>query len=208
MNAPRSFPRRFDEGALDTIAARLRGLARRRLPLEGAQERSAAVLASLCDVAGEASVLFTKRSETVGTHKGQVSFPGGMRDPEDNSDEDTALRELQEELGFPRERVRVLGRFHDARAITGVRVTPVVGYLGEVDLGRLSPSAAEIDVVFTVPLAELLDPTKVGEQTFGARQGRPTTLPVFNAGPHPVWGLTAYLLDTLLREVIAPGAWS
>jgi len=142
-------------------------------------------------------VLFTKRTETVGTHKGHVSFPGGRVDPGDDGPHDTALRELFEEVGVARERVRVLGLFHEATAITGVAVTPVIASLGELDVDDLRLSTDEIAAAFTLSLAQLADPLHRSQQAFGRLKA-----PRFTAGPHPVWGLTAWILDEVLREAM------
>jgi nudix motif 8 len=186
---------RFDERALEALEGRLRSLARRRLKEEA---RRAAVLVPLCLANDEPSVLFTRRTETVGTHKGQVSFPGGMVDDTDTDVDAAALRELEEELGLAQSDVRVLGRFHDARAITGVQVTPVLGFLGEVDVEALDPSPHEIDHVFTLSLRELEDPAQRYQQEYGAG----ARMQVFDAGPFPVWGLTAVILEGVLTELL------
>jgi len=187
-------PARFDDDTLLAIEGRVRQLARRRLPGE---MKRAAVLVPLCHVDGVPSVLFTKRTETVGTHKGQVSFPGGRVDPGDIDATDTALRELEEEMGIDRAGVRVLGAFHEAMAITGVGVTPVLGFLGDLRLETLSMSMAEIDVAFTLSLEQLVDPAHRTKQTLGTRSA-----PLFSAGPFPVWGLTAWILDEVLRHAL------
>jgi nudix motif 8 len=188
-------PSRFDGETLGRLRARLASLPRRRLCDDA---RRAAVLVPLCHVEGEASVLFTRRSETVGTHKGHVSFPGGMVDLEDPDVVTAALRELEEELGVPRSEVDVLGCHHDASAITGVHVTPVIGFLGEVSLASLTPSPHEIDEVFTLALPALVDPARRYQQDYGPRG----CLQVFDAGPWPVWGLTAYILEGVLKELL------
>jgi nudix motif 8 len=188
-------PDRFDDAVRAAVRERLVALPRRRLT--GEMPR-AAVVVPLCHVAGVASILFTKRTETVGTHKGQVSFPGGRRDPTDRDAVDTALRELHEEVGLPAARVEVLGLFHEATAITGVAVTPVVGFVGDVDVATLQPAPAEIERVFTLPLPALIDPRHRRLQTLGRHRA-----PRFTAGPDPVWGLTAYILDEFLREGLA-----
>lgn len=189
-------PARFDDDVLDDVRRRLAALPRRRLKRDG---RRAAVLVPLCHVGGEPAVLFTKRTETVGTHKGQVSFPGGRVDDDDVDDVDTALRECEEEIGLSRERVRVLGTFHEALAITGVVVTPVLGFIeGDLDLATLHLSPHEIDEAFALTLTQLVDPAHRRRQQLGTR-----TAPVFSAGPHPVWGLTAWVLDEVLREALA-----
>lgn len=188
-------PGRFDDAVLDDVRRRVSALPRRRLKQGG---RRAAVLVPLCHVAGQPAVLFTKRTETVGTHKGQVSFPGGRVDDDDVDDIDTALREVEEEIGLPRTRIRVLGTFHEALAITGVVVTPVIGFIeGDLDIETLQVSPHEIDEAFALTLAQLVDPAHRQRQQLGTR-----TAPVFSAGPHPVWGLTAWILDEVLREAL------
>ncbi|HEY1099096.1 MAG TPA: CoA pyrophosphatase, partial [Myxococcota bacterium] len=189
-----ALPERFDDDVLAAIGARVQGLARRRL---SGEMKRAAVLVPLCHVDGVPSVLFTKRTETVGTHKGQVSFPGGRVDPDDVDAIDTALRELDEEVGITRDRVRVIGAFHEALAITGVGVTPVIGYVGELDVRTLTTSAAEVQEPFTLTLAQLVDPAHRTRQVLGTRSA-----PLFDAGPHPVWGLTAWILDEVLRHAL------
>lgn len=188
-------PESFDDALLEAVRGRLSSLSRQRLRDDAPR---AAVLVPFCHVEGKASVLFTRRSETVGTHKGHVSFPGGMVDDDDDDTVACALRELEEEVGLPHARVSVLGRYHDARAITGVHVTPVVGFLGELSLDELNPSPHEIDGVFTLTLPDLLSPTRRYQQDYGTR-GR---LQVFDAGPWPVWGLTAYILEGILKDVL------
>jgi nudix motif 8 len=188
-------PARFDRAQLETFEERLRRLSRRRVKEAGSR---AAVLVPLCHVDGVPSVLFTKRTETVSTHKGQVSFPGGRTDPDDTDAVDTALRELEEEVGLPRSGVQVLGPFHEAFSITKVAVTPVVGFVGDIDVDRLRLSAAEIDVAFTLSLEQLIDPQHRRSQTLGRHRA-----PLFSAGPHPVWGLTAWIMDEVLKDVFA-----
>ena len=196
---PWPMPSAFTPSVLDGVQTALSLLPRRRLRTDP-DTREAAVLVSLCDVDNVPSVLFTKRSERVGTHKGQVSFPGGMRDDDDFDFAACALREMEEEIGVPRGQPRVLGAFHEAFSITQVRVVPIVAYLGAIDPAALVLSEAEIDTVFTLSLAELAAPDNRRRQD-GGRYG---PMPFFEAGPHPVWGLTAFILDGFLREVLGP----
>lgn len=191
-------PQRFDEGVLDAVTKRLDGLTRRRLRTDP-DTREAAVLVALCNVSSEPCVLFTKRSEKVGTHKGHVSFPGGMKDPEDVDFTACALREMEEEIGLSRTTPRVLGAYHEAWSITQVRVVPIVAHLGDIDPGALTLSEAEIDSVFVLTLDQLADPKSRRRQD-GGRYG---PMPFFEAGPAPVWGLTAFILDGFLREVLS-----
>jgi nudix motif 8 len=185
----------FDVEERGRIRSRLRALEVRRLALAAPR---ACVLVPLCHVEGTPAVLFTKRTETVGTHKGQVSFPGGRMDPEDPDEDACALRELEEEVGLGAQGVEVLGHCHELMSITGVRVTPVVGFIGEVgDLSRLVLAPAEIDVAFALTLDQILDRTKRELRQLGPREA-----PFFTAGPHPVWGLTAFILEEVLREAL------
>ena len=186
----------WNESGRAALRARLEALDSKVIP-EVPGERRAAVLISLCTIRGVPSVVFTKRTETVSTHKGHVSFPGGMVDPGDEGPVYTALRELNEELGVEADSVGILGLMHDARAITGVPVTPVVGFLGDLDgLSGMRPEPGEIADVFALSLEEILDPEGSTLVTYGTRG----PYPVFNAGPAPVWGLTAWILAVFLRE--------
>lgn len=194
LPAMASILRDFDDDERARIRAQLRRTALRRLAVDGAR---ASVLVPLCRRDGRPAVLFTKRTNTVGTHKGQVSFPGGRMDDDDRDEIACALRELEEELGVPPTAVEVLGAFHEVLSITAMRVTPVIGWLGEVESLTLRPAPAEIDAVFTLTLDELAHPRTRELRQLGLR-----TVPFFTAGPHPVWGLTALILDEVMRELL------
>ena len=185
----------FHDDALALIAGRLAELNRRSL---AQAHPRACVLLSLCTKHGEPAFLFTKRSDLVGTHKGQVSFPGGHMDPTDADEVACALRELEEETHIAPASVRVLGHFHDVHSIHQVRVTPVVGFVGEMgDASSLDVSAEEVDIAFALSLQEVLAPDKREWQDLG-----PYRIPIFQAGPAPVWGLTAYLVMEFVQEVL------
>lgn len=184
----------LDDAGRARLRARLARLDRRRLP---ADVPRAAVLVPLGMKDHVPAVLFTKRTDTVGTHKGQVSFPGGRMEPDDQDEVACALRELHEEVGLAPEDVEVLGPFHDVMSITGLRVTPVLGFVGTLDAGRLRPLADEVQEAFALTLDELVDPGKRATQMLGELRA-----PYFAAGPHPIWGLTALILDEVLREAL------
>ena len=148
--------------------------------------------AQQCNVKGEASVLFERRSTKVRTHKQDVCFPGGMVDEEvDATIIQTSLREMEEELGVAAERVEVLGivrcNWHEVSNLTGVAVTPVVGFIGDLENHTLMPNADEVEQLFTVPLKDLLNPDKWIKKDH--------TAPTFTGGPFVIWGLTGYILD-------------
>ena len=100
-------------------------------------------------------ILYTRRTERVESHKGQVSFPGGGCDAGETEPEQTALREAQEEIGVDPASVRVLGRLPNMITITAFRVTPVVGVIHWPAVFRLGE--AEVERVFTIPLSWLAD---------------------------------------------------
>ena len=187
-------PRAFDQAEREQIRARLATIDRRRLPDD---VPLAAVVVPLGHRGGRPAVLFTKRTDTVGTHKGQVSFPGGRMDTADRDEIACALRELAEEVGLLADDVEVLGVFHDVMSITGLRVTPVLAYVGDLDLTRLSLGPDEVEDAFALTLEELIDPRQRATQLLGDLRA-----PYFCAGPHPIWGLTALILDEVLREAL------
>ena len=158
----------------------------------------AAVLVPIVDHASGLTVIFTKRTSHLKAHSGQVSFPGGKAEPEDPTPEFTALREAQEEIGLPLERVEVLARLPDYRTRTGFSVTPVVGLLRPPL--ALTPDPREVEEVFEVPLAFLLDPANHGRES-RELQGRKVAYYVMRYGDRTIWGATAGMLVNLYRHL-------
>ncbi len=127
-----------------------------RLPGRGGEPTPAAVLVPLVNRPHGLQVLLTERSAHLPDHPGQISFPGGRVEPEDPSLPAAALREANEEVGLPEERVAILGELATYETVTGFRVTPVVGWVEPPF--DLRPDPTEVADVFEVPLAHLLDP--------------------------------------------------
>jgi 8-oxo-dGTP pyrophosphatase MutT (NUDIX family) len=163
---------------------------------------AAAVLVPLVlgDVPG---VLLTKRSAHLSDHAGQVSFPGGRIDPQDADAEAAALREAEEEIGLEPAQVELIGRLDTYVTGSGYRITPVVGLLppcsGPGAL-RLSPSAQEVEQVFELPLAVLLDPSAPQRKRAQFR-GRWREFWVWPHPEHYIWGATAGILVNLAARL-------
>jgi 8-oxo-dGTP pyrophosphatase MutT (NUDIX family) len=165
------------------------------------RESSATVAAVLVPIIAHPSgltVLFTQRTAHLRAHSGQVSFPGGRAEPGDASPEETALRESEEEIGLARRRVEVLARLPEYFTRTGFRVTPVVGLI-EPPL-ELSPDPGEVEAVFEVPLAFLLD-TRNHQRHTREFQGAPVGYYAMPYGDRNIWGATAGMLIGLCRAL-------
>ena len=184
--------------SIEEIQQRTARIARRTIPEDREQPRRAAVLLGLCEVAGKACILFTKRADDVPTHKGQVSFPGGMAEPGDSGPIATALRETHEEIGLRENTIEVLGLLHDVRAITGVPVTPVLGYLGKIDPVKLEIDTRETASAFALSVEDLCHSQSRHRVQYDQRG----SYPVFERSPWPVWGLTAVMVDEFLRDTM------
>jgi 8-oxo-dGTP pyrophosphatase MutT (NUDIX family) len=155
--------------------------------------REAAVLIPVFRENGTFHLLLTRRTEDVETHKGQISFPGGMREGEEPFLE-TALRETFEEVGIESSSIEPLGRFHDYVSITRFRVTTFVGFIrAPFETKRQVNEVAEI---LHVPFDIFLDPGNplIRKQTVPGRELDVYTYPY---GTHQIWGLTARIIKDL-----------
>mmetsp|Transcript_11495 Transcript_11495/g.18763 ORF Transcript_11495/g.18763 Transcript_11495/m.18763 type:complete len:335 (+) Transcript_11495:33-1037(+) len=182
----------------DTLAVVQRYLHRMPRQVFQSNERRASVLIPLCNAHGKPSVLFERRSALVRTHKLEVCFPGGMVDAEDSTIVHTSLREMEEELGIPQETSDVLGvlrcDWSEVSNLTGVAVTPVIGFLGDIESLKVNPNFDEVGEWFTVSIEDLLNDNNWTLREFSA--------PIFRGGPFPIWGLTGYLLKIFLEDVV------
>ncbi|HYD32571.1 MAG TPA: CoA pyrophosphatase [Azospirillaceae bacterium] len=160
--------------------------------------REAAVLVPLVDRREGMTLIFTQRTAHLAAHAGQISFPGGCAEPEDPDPEATALRETEEEIGLPADRVEILGRLDTYITRTGFRITPVVG-LVRPPFG-VNPDPTEVAEVFEVPLDFILSP---GNPQRHSREfmGRERYFYAFPYENRYIWGATAGMLVNL-REVL------
>lgn len=158
----------------------------------------AAVLILVCTGAGEPRVVFTERTHQVEHHKGQVSFPGGACDDEDDSPEATALRETFEEIGVDPKDVRLLGQLDDMVTVSNFRVTPFVGAVKCEKPYEYRVNDDEVATVVEVPLGHLLDEQNM-ELEVRQHNGREVLVPAFAYNGHRIWGATARMLHQLIE---------
>jgi len=179
------------------IRERLEAQPAKLLNLPGLSLRESAVLAPLFMRDGVACALFTRRPMTLRTHAGQISFPGGARDPSDATPLHTALRETHEELGIPPDRVEVLGMLDEIPTITEYRITPFVGVIPP-DF-KYVPSS-EVEEVIEVPLVHLLDPATHRTEQWQVG-GQEHDVYFYDYGHHHIWGATARILRGFLHRI-------
>jgi 8-oxo-dGTP pyrophosphatase MutT (NUDIX family) len=156
---------------------------------------SAAVLVPLFERAGEHYLVLTRRTESVREHKGQISFPGGARDPRDVTLLETALRETEEELGIDPAMVKILGVLDDYLTVTNYQITPFVGAIPP-DC-TYHPHADEVAEVLEVPLRFLADPARHRRELW-EWEGSPREVYHLDAGSCVIWGATARIVLQLL----------
>lgn len=161
----------------------------------------AAVLLAIC-AAPPHGVVFLERAAHLRNNPGQIGLPGGRVDPDDPHPEAAALRELEEEVGVPAERVTVVGRLPDvAQRIGPFLVTPFVGVLAPGVTFRIDP--AETAALFTVPLELIVVPGAVRDGVVHLGERRIETL-VFEHEERLVWGLTGRILQSFVEAWLDP----
>jgi len=158
--------------------------------------RAASVLIILYPYSGSVYTVFMQRPEYIGVHGGQISFPGGKREPADESEIHTALREAQEETGLDPDDLTVIGTLTPLYIpVSNTLVTPAVAWLKEKPL--LSYQSDEVVFLFDADLKRFFDPgiikTKpyiIGDETLDVKY--------FDYEGHMIWGATAMMLHELL----------
>ncbi len=168
----------------------------REFGVSRAVPRPAAVLVPLYARDGHLFTLFTRRTELVEHHKGQISFPGGVSEKEDANLWSTAVREAEEEIGVPAPSVRLLGALPKLVTVTDFEISPFVGAIPyPIEFQRQEGEVAEI---LQVPVAYLLDPQVVEERPVKWKGQDVMTL-VYHYRGHAIWGATARILSDLLE---------
>ena len=155
---------------------------------------SAAVLVPIVERVDGPTVLLTKRTAHLHDHAGQISFPGGRVDPEDDGPESTALRETEEEIGLARSHIRLIGQLDTYVTRTGFEISPVVGLV--TPPFELALDDFEVAEAFEVPLGFILDPASQQRQSRVFR-GALRHFYVFPYDDYYIWGATAGMLVNL-----------
>jgi 8-oxo-dGTP pyrophosphatase MutT (NUDIX family) len=169
--------------------------------LESSSALPAAVLVPLFVRQDDLHVLFTKRTDSLPHHSGQVAFPGGRHDPEvDCSLLATAIREAHEEVGLQPEHVQVMGALDEIETFgTNFVITPFVALIPHPYV--FHPSREEVAEIFSVPLANLRDPDARGEELREVAHGQ-VTVNTIRYREHVIWGATERISLNLI-EVLA-----
>jgi 8-oxo-dGTP pyrophosphatase MutT (NUDIX family) len=143
-------------------------------------------------------LLFTRRTETVLTHKGQISFPGGQQEERDVETVETALRESYEEIGLEPSRVSVLGELDDVfTSVSSFVITPVVG-LVEGGIDDLRPAPDEVKSLLLVPVSRLLDP-RVHTTESRLFEGQQFRIHYYAIADDVIWGATGRIIYQFLK---------
>ncbi len=183
----------------DILAERLAGYAPKQLALDYPE---AGILVPITDDHSNPEMVFTLRSSNLNTHRGQVAYPGGKRDPGDPSLAATALRETHEEIGLPPDQVEVIAPLSQVMSRYGILVTPFVGVI-PVD-HPLEPNPHEIESVFRVPLSFLLEDRR--ERTDALNFLNHTFyVPCYRWERYQIWGLSAVVLVDFMNAVYDAG---
>ncbi|WP_135663777.1 NUDIX hydrolase [Halorhabdus rudnickae] len=159
-------------------------------------EREAAVLAGIVERPAGPHILFTKRSEDLEDHPGQMSFPGGGREPFDADLQETALREAREEVGLSPSEATVVGRIDDILTVTDYSIRPFVGRIPD---RTYEPGDAEVAEIAVLPVAELINLDNYETECREHPSHGSVRLHYFHVDGYTVWGATARMLVQLLE---------
>ena len=174
----------------------LSGLGRRTPVAVTDAAREAAVLAPVLERDGEPHLLFTKRADHLGEHPGQMSFPGGGREPSDADLRATALREANEEIGLEPREAEIHGALDDITTVTDYAVRPFVATVPDREY---VPDESEVAEVVVLPVAALTDPDNYESERRDHPEYGDHRIHFFRLDDYTVWGATGRMLVQLLE---------
>jgi 8-oxo-dGTP pyrophosphatase MutT (NUDIX family) len=160
------------------------------------EEREAAVLAPVVTRSDGEYLLFTKRADHLGEHPGQMSFPGGGREPSDDDLQATAKREAREEIGLRPSEAEVVGRLDDIRTITNYAVRP---FVARVPDREYTPDEREVAEIAVLPLSALTDLDNYESERRDHPHYGEIRIHFFHVDGYTVWGATGRMLVQLLE---------
>ncbi|QSG10228.1 NUDIX hydrolase [Halapricum desulfuricans] len=158
--------------------------------------REASVLLPIVDRPTGPHLLFTKRADHLENHPGQMSFPGGRREPEDDDRVETALREAREEIGLRPIEARLHGRLDDLETVSAYVVRP---YVGTIPDRSYTPNDGEVAEITVLPLSGILDSDNHESECRDHPQYGEIQLHYFTVDGYTVWGATADILVQFLE---------
>ncbi|MCZ6501046.1 MAG: CoA pyrophosphatase [Gammaproteobacteria bacterium] len=159
--------------------------------VEGQRRREKAAVLLPILTQPEPALVLTQRSSNLDNHAGEVAWPGGKQDPDDDSLLTTALRETWEEIGLPPQRCNIIAELRPFISKFGLLVTPYVGLIEEPV--ELNANPDELEAIFKVPLSWLKDDPRT-QTDIVSRYGETHRVPVYHYEGFRIWGLTAMIL--------------
>lgn len=167
-------------------------------PTRQSGDTYAAVLLPLILDDGQPRLVFIRRSEAVSRHPGQMGFPGGRREQEDQSLEATARREADEEIALPREQPEIIGRLDDIHTVTGYVVSP---FVSRIPAAEYRPNSPEVAEVVTLPFPAFLQDEVYEAEWHDHPVYGEHLVPYFHVDGYTVWGATGRILLQFLELV-------
>jgi len=159
-------------------------------------DREAAVLVPVVPRPDGEALLFTKRADHLGEHPGQMSFPGGGREPEDGSLEATARREANEEIGLDPAVAEIVGRLDDIPTVSNYAVRPFVARIPDAEY---TPDEREVAEIAVLSLADLTDPDNYESERRDHPYYGDIRIHYFRVDGYTVWGATGRMLVQFLE---------
>ena len=165
--------------------------------LKGQHKKIAAVFMLLRQKEKDVSVIFTKRADNLSTHPGQISFPGGSLDPNDESLINAGLREVEEEIGLEESQIETVGMLRPHETVSKYLIHPFIGIVESTAEFKINTS--EVAEIFEVPLAFLLNRKNMKEHRIskGKEYRGYFAIPY---GPHYIWGATASIIKSFTER--------